>query len=371
MKNGMTAGAALLLTTSIASAGGLDRSGNAYSVLFEEGNYVQLSFSSTMPDVTGDYLPGNPPDGLGGGSTGNMANDYFNAGLALKYGITEEIDLALFINQPVGADSEYTAGFYTGLTAKWESTQIAAVGKYKVDEQISVYGGLRAVRSQPTIGIPLPLVFGAGGPPQSYAAETESDTRFGYILGAAYERPEIALRVALTYESAVKHEFDTTEQFNGSPAMETVTEIELPQSLTLDFQSGIAADTLLFGSVRWAEWSVWEVRPPEYDAQVGDRVTGIDDDVFTYRIGIGRSINDQVAIFGRVTYEEATGGVANRLSPTDGSTSFGFGGSYTMDAYEISGGIEYALLGDGTDSTGTAFEDNTAIGFGVNIGFSF
>lgn len=180
-----------------------------------------------------------------------------------------------------------------------------------------------------------------------------------------------ALRVALTYESAVKHEFDTTEQFNGSPAMETVTEIELPQSLTLDFQSGIAADTLLFGSVRWAEWSVWEVRPPEYDAQVGDRVTGIDDDVFTYRIGIGRSINDQVAIFGRVTYEEATGGVANRLSPTDGSTSFGFGGSYTMDAYEISGGIEYALLGDGTDSTGTAFEDNTAIGFGVNIGFSF
>ncbi len=48
-KNVMTAGAALLLTTSIASAGGIDRTGNPYSVLFEDGNYVQLSFSSVSP----------------------------------------------------------------------------------------------------------------------------------------------------------------------------------------------------------------------------------------------------------------------------------------------------------------------------------
>ena len=152
----MTAGAALLLTTSIASAGGLDRSGNAYSVLFEDGDHVQLSFSSATPDVSGDY-----PGGLGGGSTGNMAESFFSAGLALKYGVTDDIDLALFINQPYGANASYPDGAYTGLAAEWQSTQVAVLAKYQADERISIYGGLRAIQSQATVDLP-PDLSGGG-----------------------------------------------------------------------------------------------------------------------------------------------------------------------------------------------------------------
>ncbi len=368
MKNALSAGAALLLSTSIATAGGLDRSGNAYSVLFEEGNYVQLSFSSTMPDVSGDY-----PGIAGGGSTGNMANDYISAGLALKYAISDQVDLGLFINQPYGASSEYSQGAFAGLEADWKSTQVAVVGKYQVNEEISVYGGLRAIQSEADIAIPGALVVGAGGSPANYTGVADSNTQFGYLLGAAYEMPEIALRVSLTYESGVEHDFDMNEVFVGGLNLDedNTMDIELPQSVTLDFQSGIAADTLLFGSVRWAEWSVWEVRPDEYLADTGGRVTGLDDDVFTYRVGLGRRINDQVSVFGRVTFEDGNGGVANRLAPTDGSTSYGLGGSYTMDDIEISGGIEYAVVGDTTDSIGTEFADNSAVGVGINVGFSF
>lgn len=368
MKKTLTAGAALLLSTSIASAGGLDRSGNAYSVLYEDGNYVQLSFSSTNPDVSGDY-----PAALGGGSTDNMANSYLNAGVALKYEINEALDVAVFLNQPYGADSEYTAGAYTGLQAEWKSTQLAVIGKYEVAPQISVYGGVRAIQSQADIAVPTALIAAASGNTVlvPYAAETESDTQVGYVLGAAYEMPEIALRVSLTYESGVTHEFDTTEQFGADPAVESTTDIEIPQSVALDFQSGIAADTLLFGSVRWSEWSVWEVRPIEYESQIGDRVTGLDNDVVTYRIGVGRRLNDDLSVFGRITYEASSGDEASRLSPTDGSTSFGIGGSYNLDGVELTGGIEYALLGDAEDGSTTAFEDNTALGVGINIGFNF
>ena len=315
MKNTLTAGAALLLSTSIATAGGIDRSGSAYSILFEEGNYAQLSFSSVTPEVSGDYAAP-----LGGGSTENMAKSYITLGGALKYGVTEEIDLALFINQPYGANAEYTDGPYTGLEADWASTQVAALAKYQATAAVSVYGGIRAIQSEATISIPATLT---GAVP--YEAETESNTQIGYVLGAAYEMPEIALRVALTYESGVTHDFDISEDFVGAPFQaDGSTDIEMPQSVALDFQTGGAAN-----------------------------------------------IYDDVSVFARVTYEEGSGDEASRLAPTDGSTSIGLGGSYNLDDIEISGGIEYALLGDATDGSDTEFKDNTALGLGINVGFSF
>ena len=363
MKNVLTAGAALLLTTTIAQAGGLDRSGNAYSVLFEEGNYAQLSLSYAKPDVSGDYPAFFP----GSSTTENMAESYSNSGLALKYGLTDTIDVAVFLNQPFGADANYTGGVYTGLAAEWTSTQLAVISKYQATQNVSVYGGIRAIRSEATIAIPPALTLGA-----EYTASAEPDTQIGYVVGAAYEKPEIALRVSLTYESAVTHEFQTPEASGGTVFLNNTTEIELPQSVALDFQSGVAADTLVFGTIRWAEWSVWEVRPDGYAAaNSGDRITGLDNDVFTYRLGVGRRINDKLSVFGRVTYEKANGGEASRLAPTDGSTSVGFGGTYTMDNVKFTGGIEYAMLGDATDASGVAFSGNTALGIGLSVGFSF
>lgn len=392
MRNVTTAGAALLLTTSLAQAGGLDRTGNAYSVLFEEGNYVQLSFSSASPEVSGEY-----PGGMfGTGSTENMAKSYSSMGFALKYAVSDQVDLALFVNQPFGADAEYTTGLYDGLAATWNNSQVSAVAKYQAAPGVSVYGGLRAVESQPEIAIPESLIrIGLGraalstdpvtaGTAQAilaanavpgnlgYSAETESDTQIGYVVGAAYERPEIALRVSLTYESGVTHEFDTSETLIGVglDGLESTTKIKMPQSLALDFQTGVAADTLVFGSLRWSEWSVWDVRPVGYETLTGGSVTGLDNDVMTYRLGVGRRVSDELSVFGRVTYEKANGGIASRLTPTDGSISYGFGGSYAFGDVEISGGIEYAMLGDANDGL-VEFADNTALGYGVNIGFSF
>ncbi|WP_375256152.1 OmpP1/FadL family transporter [Yoonia sp.] len=390
MKNAITAGAALLLTSSLAQAGGLDRSGNPYSVLFEDGNYVQLSFSAAKPDVSGSYDESVPS--LGTGSTGNMAESYASAGIALKYAVNDKLDLALFYNSPFGADALYGAGFYDGLQATWDTTQITALAKYQAAPGISVYGGLRGIQSQAKITLPDSLVrlrlqgaalagstaagtILANNPTSGleYNAETESNMQVGYVIGAAYERPEIALRVALTYESGVTHDFDTSETLVGIGVndAQSTTDIQLPQSIALDFQSGVAADTLVFGTIKWTEWSVWEVRPAEYLALTGQEVTGIDNDVMTYRIGVGRRINDAFSAFGRVTYEKSDGGVSSRLSPTDGSVSYGVGGSYTVDNMKITAGVEYALLGDAKDSTNVVFSDNSALGFGMNVGFSF
>ncbi len=387
MKNILSTGSALLLTTTIASAGGLDRGGNAYSVLFEDGNYAQLSFSLANPSVSGDYAAG-----LGGGSTGNMAESFNTFGFGLKYDINDDVSVAFFLNQPFGANADYGSGVYTGLGADWESSQIAIVGKYQVNPNISVYAGARSIETKASIAIPDSLIRGglaaaaaagdataaalAGGAPAgtlAYSAETGSDRQTSYIAGAAYEIPEIALRVALTYESGYTHSLDTTEAIAAVPAIsgDSVTDIEMPQSVTLDFQTGVAEDTLVFGTVRWSEWSVWEVRPAGYEALTGDAVTGLDNDVMTYRIGVGRRINEDLSVFGRITYEKANGGVASRLAPTDGTTSIGLGGSYNYDGVEFTGGIEYSMLGDAEDGSATDFSGNSALGVGLSVGFSF
>ncbi|SEQ15378.1 hypothetical protein SAMN05428995_10351 [Loktanella sp. DSM 29012] len=213
--------------------------------------------------------------------------------------------------------------------------------------------------------------------PYSYTATTEKDRATSYLVGVAYERPEIALRVALTYEAGYTHSFVTTENVDALPAAQltSITEIEMPDVFTLDFQSGVAADTLVFGSIRHAKWSDWEVRPAGYQAITGDRVTGIDDDVTTYRLGVGRQINDQFSAFARVTYEKGNDDVLSRLAPTDGSTAFGIGGTYTNDAFKITGGIEYVTFGDGLDNAdetlATNFSDNKAIAVGLSVGYRF
>ena len=362
--------AALTLSTTVASAGGIDRSALPTSILFEPGSTARLTFSSVTPNVSGAYAPAL------GASTKNMAQSYVSLGFAVKMDLSDRMSVALMANQPYGADAKYTGGFYTGLEAHWTSTQLAAVLKFDVTDRVSVFGGLRYVQSSANINIPVQML----SPPVTpivvgpYTADAAKDGQTGYLIGAAYEIPDIALRGSLTYQSAITHTFATAESFGGLGGGATVngtTEIILPQSITLDFQSGIAANTLLFGSVKWSEWSKWHVRPTSYDTVINDEVTGFDNDVITYQLGVGRKINDTLSVFARLGYEKPTGGEASRLSPTDGMTSIGLGGSWTQDNIKITGGLEYVMLGDAVDGSGTQFSDNTAMGVGLTVDFMF
>ncbi|MFQ6552269.1 outer membrane protein transport protein [Aestuariibius insulae] len=412
MKRVFTVGAALMMTASAVSAAGIERNRLSYSTMYEPGDYLELQWSTVSTDVTGDY--DDDLAALGGSdSTGDMSNDYFSVGLAYKNQLNDQLSLGFFLNRPYGADAQYSQGVYTGLEAEWKSRQAAVLLRYALNSNFSVYGGLRYVESQPDIMIPDILVRGAAGnraqelqaeaqaaaaagdlataqelgaeatrlggtalspTDVTYTARTERDGAVGYVAGVAYERPEIALRVALTYESSLEYEFDTKEVFAGRPDLsddDTTTEIEMPQTIALDFQTGIAQDTLLFGTIRWSEWSVWEVQPDAYLNATGGRVTGIDDDAMEYTLGVGRRLTEDFSAFVRVKHEPGNGEEASRLAPTDGLTSVGFGGTYNYEDIKLTGGVEFVNLGDAEDSSNTDFSDNSAVAVGLNIGFRF
>lgn len=391
MKNLALAAGAIALTATAAQAGGIDRSRIAYGTLFESGTYLEFGATHVAPKISGTYQ--NPAFGPAvGTSTAEMAGDYSGLSFAYKRDVTEKLAYGVFVNQPYGALANYTAGPYTGLNAKWDSKQIALLLKYKINPNLSVYGGAKYVRSQATINIPDALIRGglaaagaagnagaaalASGAPAgslAYSASGPSDGRGAYILGAAYEKPEIALRVGLTYESGFKHKFPTTEFIAAVPSISrtATTTVKMPESITLDFQSGVAKDTLVFGSIRHSKWAAWEVRPSGYEALTGGNVTDFSDNVTSFSLGLGRKLNDQLTVFARAGYEKSNGGVFSRLSPTDGLRSFGIGGSFTRDNVKVTAGLEYIKLGDASDSSQTRFSNNKAVGFGMSVGYRF
>lgn len=385
IKTGNVACAACLLA-GVAQAGGLERDRPAEAILFEEGNYAQFSFRSSDPNVSGEY-----PAFLGGGSTGDMAGSTTNIGGGLKFQLTDRFDFALLFSQPYAANAAYDKGFYNGLTATWRSTSIDALLKYDVTDRVAVYGGPSFLTSSADITIPLTLANVASDPDgpagplpgsivSTYRAQSSTETDVGFILGAAYQIPDYKLRVALTYRSEIEHEFDARETYTQlslpGPAFTPVstsskTPIKMPQSLTLDFQSGVTPKTLVFGSVRWTEWSKWQVKPGAYAAETGREITRFKHDTMTYQLGVGRAVTDSLSVFARLGHETKKGSTVTRLSPTDGYTSVGIGASYTVGNAEITAGIEHAWLGEAESGTPTDFSDNTATGFGVTIGFRF
>ncbi|OZA15905.1 MAG: hypothetical protein B7Y02_03550 [Rhodobacterales bacterium 17-64-5] len=354
--------ASLSATTSM--AGGIDRSALGYGILFQDGRTVEFNLMQVTPNVKGTYVAR-----LGGGSTGNMAQSYSALSFGFKDDITDKLSYAIVLGQPIGADAKYTGGPYTGLEAHWRTEELTALLKYRIDGGASVFGGLRYLNSSANIVIP-PALVGS-----TYTARTASDAKLGYIVGAAYEKPEIALRVALTYTSEVTHNFNTTEQhpaITGGAPLTSVTDIVLPQTLTLDAQTGIAADTLLFGSIRWAQWSRWHVKPVGYSGlSRGQEITGFGHDVITYTLGLGRKINDHLSVFGALGYERATGGVASRLAPTDGMKSISLGAVWTEGKAKITAGVQYQMLGNAVDGSGTRFTGNSVLGVGIKVAYSF
>ena len=83
----------------------------------------------------------------------------------------------------------------------------------------------------------------------------------GMVYGAAYEMPEIALRVSLTIEDDIDLEIATLPLKLLFPPSGT-SNASIGDAMTLHFQSGIAEDTLLFGSIRRSNWEDNQVSVP-------------------------------------------------------------------------------------------------------------
>jgi long-chain fatty acid transport protein len=285
--------------------------------------------------------------------SGDVAPSYTQLGLAAKMDVNDKISFGLILDQPYGAKVSYdTAGYPLNTTnAEVNTSSISIVGRYKLNDAFSVHAGVRNVTAS-----------GVYDPVGPYASTYSAGSDVGYLIGVAYEKPEIAMRVALTYASQTQFALD------GTVGDLTAT---MPQSVNLDVQSGIAANTLLFGSVRWADWSSATI-----DDTLAGNLVDYTNDTVSYSLGIGRKFSDTFSGAVTLGYEAGDGLAASNLAPTDGYMSIGIGGTYTRGNMKITGGLRYVDLGDATTEAvgafpGASFTGNSAVGVGLKVAFSF
>lgn len=374
--------AAASIAAASAQAGSLDRSGQNIDVLFEDGNYAQLTFGYVAPDVDGGDLAALNP--LGSGS-GDVAGNYFNGALAYKQQVDERSSFALIVDQPYGADIAYpTDGslLLGGTTATLNTSSLTFLGRYAFGNGFSVHGGARAqhlngfVRLQ---GAAYQVLSG-------YEVDIDGDTAYGWQVGAAYERPEIALRVALTYFSDIEHDLDTVETLPATlgpfaGTFDTDTTVTTPEAVNLDFQTGVAPGTLVFGQVRYAHYSQVDLTPTTFGSLPGIEGASLItvDNTLDVNLGVGRQFTETFAGSVSVQWSDKHGDdLVSPLAPTDGSIGITLAGAYDLtEQLTLSGGINYTRLGDADPEVGTPdvriaeFDDNDAYGIGFQIGYRF
>lgn len=363
MRQYLTTTAALCLVAGGAHAGALDRTGQSVDVLFEDGRYVEFSFATVSPSLSGTGVLVTP-----GVQSGDISPSYSQFSAAYKADLNDKWSYALILDEPFKADVNYpssTGYFANGSTAEFQSYALTGLLQYNMSSGVSVFGGLRLQSVEADAAIPFVA---------NYTVNAERDYGVGYVAGVAYEKPEIALRVSLTYNSEISHENATQETSNlltGTVASSTA--FETPQSINLAFQTGIAPGTLLFGGVRWVDWSDFVLAPTNYPP---GSLLSYNDDVYTYTLGLGRRLNDTWSIAATLGYEKTNGSFFTNLGPSDGQESIGLAAIYTKGKMKITTGIRYIRIGETVTVAGPAapaarFDGNDAIAFGVKIGYNF
>lgn len=360
-------------------------------LLYQEGSYAEVGAIWSDPDQSGDgaVLPPFPPllptPTALPGNTGDLFESYWSFSGAYKADLNDKVSYALIFDQPLTAQTRYGAGsfpplpaplpssLYGGSMADLTTYQISGVVAYDVNQSVKVFGGARAQLLRAKAGVSFV---------NNYEVDADQQWGFGYLLGAAYERPEIALRVALTYYSKISYDLDTAETvtpfLTGVPLTEdTSTDVDTPQAVQLDFQTGVAPKTLVFGYIRWVDWSEFSIAPPVYEQQTAALLGAprplVDyaDDWWTYNLGMGHQITETLAAAFSVTYEPSVGGIMTSLGPYDGRTTATASLSYDIGQWNVTGGVTYGVLGDAKNLLDTDFNDGSVWGAGVRVGYSF
>ena len=423
------------LTTSIilatvpmtgAFAAALDRSGQSIAAFLQPGNYFEAGISVLDPNVSGKVRNGYTPNaappsaiGLQNTNLSDMGDDYYFPSAALKLQVTDHFSFGLLYDQPFGADATYSlsdtasvaAGgvglFHNGTETtevEVKTQSISMIFGYQPTENFNFYAGPVYQTIEGDVQL-RGLAYGGNSNFGGYNASIKETGDVGWLAGAAYQIPEIALKASVTYRSEIDHKTTVDESSIAAPGANAgtlininnglgQTEITTPQSVNLDFQTGIMANTVAFANVRWVNWKDFSIRPyafgkaaehPLVAASTGKQdgfdLVAYTDDQWSANVGVGRKLNDQWAGNVSVGWDSGAGNPVSTLGPTEGYWNLGLGAQFSPTPQTfIAGGVKYFWLGDAKAQSAAQFDtanyvaefkDNHAIAYGLKMGYKF
>ena len=169
------------------------------------------------------------------------------------------------------------------------------------------------------------------------------------------------------------------ETVSRTPITVWTTKEKTLETIALSFQSSVAADTLVFGSLRFSHYSGTSVSPVGLRTITADPDASLTDleNAWNAELGVGRRFNDKWAGSLPVGWEQkGEDDLVSPLGATNGATFVSLGASYqATDTIKISGGIRYTYFGAGLPSTAGAqretFDGNSAVSAGLKVQIGF
>ena len=371
-----------LFVASQAAAGGWEASTLDTSFMYQQGNYAEVGTASVTYDVKATTQ--------GNSAKTKMAKNQTRTAFAFKTdvaGIT--LGLASYMSGAIqlsGGDASAAGcvpdptnvaiGFCSVVpSADVTVNSLALLGKYKLNDEFSLLAGANQYS----------IASGANVTALTGYYEVSGDATVP-TFGAAYEVSDIALRVELIAQSETKvSNFKAQSHFAAAGNVSSLTDVtaetmRIPASTKLNFQSGVAENTLVFGSINQVNWKNAQIVIPAIgDGSAGTGVDGISSSFAnktTYSIGVGRKFTEQIS--GLISYATEAGGGKTTTDPftlRNGYQSISLGVRYTTGNMTISGGYNYTMPGDVElthPTTLTAsYKNNTVSAIGLKLGVSF
>jgi long-subunit fatty acid transport protein len=410
----------------MAQAGGWADSTLGTGFMYDDGSSAEISFGKVDYKIKAEsalnYNSGQTSDV-------DVIKDSSKTSVALKVATSDKLAFGLTSFRSGSIQMQGGAGDFAIVTfipdADATLNTLALMGTYSVNDSFDVLFGLSNEKLSDTS---VSTIFG------DYEISGASTNR--PILGASYAIPGIALRVSATYmpkasmtasssfieshETAVPGIGDisfgdgaaadtefgegTTENlldlyvdgFGAAPVTDTQytvaetlgiisgisndvasykSKIGLPETLIIDFQTGIAADTLLFESITHAKWSGAQIV-----SDTGSEVTAISTefkDTTAYSLGLGRKLNDNWSISASYSEEKGVGSPSGSLfTVSNGTKALTLGAQYTRGDMTITGGVNMTEVGGVIIKSDAGkelakYNTNRVTGLGLKIAFAF
>jgi long-chain fatty acid transport protein len=244
--------AALAVSVQVAYAGSGYSRGTANTDILWEAGSVNFDATATYSDPNRKFNK-NAVSALNGTE---YSKAYWVPNIAAKYSFNENLACEVTYTTPFGADSHFDVMNNRGKTdEKFVTREYGAAcavfvpvgpgrlgfigGAYYEEFSYDFTGFTRVGR------FTTPLDFGV------------DSHDWGWRAGIGYEIPEYAFRTQLLYRSGTSHEGSSTGSLPAFGRSVPVSASgELPQSVELKAQTGVAPGWLVFGSVKWTDWSV-------------------------------------------------------------------------------------------------------------------
>ena len=280
------AGCVSLTIGGVAQAGGFARGTADTDIIFEDGNFnMRSSVTYVSPSRKYTKNPMNP-ELIGE----NYADSYAIPSMAVKVKLAENLSCA----------GTYTQSY--GGAATWS---LPSGPLKKLDEDFTIY------EAAATCGVKFDLgrgrLWALGG---VYHEDVDynlvavkgmlkvnlQDDNWGWRAGLAYEIPEIALRTQLMYRSGVNIDASGTAVVIPLGTMPATGDTQFPQSVEFKAQTGVAPGWLVYGSVKWTDWSVTKqlnLQVPAIGLENGNDYYWRDG--WTVTGGVGHQFNDWLA----------------------------------------------------------------------------